>query len=934
MNATIFWRFVWKEYRAQRAFWISMAVLTVVVELLLLENYRRFYPTALAARAQLLFTAGMALSALYALASGAALFAAERETEAYDFLRGLPAPPLVMFAGKVFFALASSVILYVMAWSLALVLAGQLPEPGYHRIIWAVFGLGGLELLAWGLLFSLLLKRTLVAVGCAVATAPAAFWVSSVVSMEVFEASWSRSEDPFFTASVRLLIVALLAAAEVGLAARWLRERRSSSSRRRDERLSDDQIEAIFDQVLPARPQGKRTYDRSPHARTMLGQLVWQEFRQSAVMSAVLVAMLLPIVFLNVETHTIDESTLRASWFLSLVVLIFPAAVLTAPLLGSLVFLADQTGYRFRFLAEHGMPPRLVWLSRQIRGLAVLLAGMLLVPLLCLPLLIRVAEYEKTMNVLEGIGCWGGFAVVAYVCGQLCSMAFRSGLLAAFFGVILTAMICAWAAFMYLLCLSWLWSVVPLLLAFLAITWLHTPNWLVERKSWPARFRLALVAAVPLVAILVAVPLVRLYGIPLVGPGFDVAELTRPISAEEKETLRLFRRASQHLAESKQDQQVGGPAAVAPPAADELARRKLDEQAVTLAMEASLRPPPGLCDSNSDVPQLPPLDDDLAWLVLHSGQRMQSEGKLDAALDRYLAALRIASAVRRQGYNAASLAIVEVHVCQALAVWAAQKGQTPQRVQAALQTLQQQWPAPESFSAAIKERYRRSLQYLQSEPSSHDSDISIFLWLPWERARALRLLNQLTAQELAKCRDFVEALARGRSVPPPTENATAPDGDRDVTYRLIGGSVGPNIQVRVDGRVVNLGYLGDYLVIETYHRATRLILALEAWRLEHSSLPDSLDDLRGTYLDELPVDPYTGAEFGYEPKGLPYYIVSTTHFSEEKTIEPDRPFLFCDTWSARPPRDARSSDLRRIENNSGGASKTETWNNIWVFPIP
>ena len=35
----------------------------------------------------------------------------------------------------------------------------------------------------------------------------------------------------------------------------------------------------------------------------------------------------------------------------------------------------------------------------------------------------------------------------------------------------------------------------------------------------------------------------RVYEIPLVGPGFDVEELTRPVPAEEKETLALYERA-------------------------------------------------------------------------------------------------------------------------------------------------------------------------------------------------------------------------------------------------------------------------------------------------------------------------------------------------------------------------------------------------------
>ena len=59
---------------------------------------------------------------------------------------------------------------------------------------------------------------------------------------------------------------------------------------------------------------------------------------------------------------------------------------------------------------------------------------------------------------------------------------------------------------MYWLGLSWLWSVAPLPLAFLFATWLHAPDWLVERKTWRARLRPALVVAVPALAILVAIP--------------------------------------------------------------------------------------------------------------------------------------------------------------------------------------------------------------------------------------------------------------------------------------------------------------------------------------------------------------------------------------------------------------------------------------------
>ena len=112
----------------------------------------------------------------------------------------------------------------------------------------------------------------------------------------------------------------------------------------------------------------------------MLGRLVWQELRQSAAMSAGLIGMLLPMVlFLCVPSLEPSIRRMLWEWFVALFPALGLAGCFSAPLLGSSVFLGDQTGCRFRFLAEHGIPPRLVWLSRQIRGLLVMLLGLLLV---------------------------------------------------------------------------------------------------------------------------------------------------------------------------------------------------------------------------------------------------------------------------------------------------------------------------------------------------------------------------------------------------------------------------------------------------------------------------------------------------------------------------------------------------------------------------
>jgi ABC-type transport system involved in multi-copper enzyme maturation permease subunit len=116
------------------------------VDLLLLMSLWYFDDSRLPdQRKDFLFAASLGLAAFYALGSGATLFAAEREAETYEFLRWLPAKPLAVFAGKVLFALASTAALFLVAWTVPLVLAGKLPDRLSHEEIWAVFGLGGIE---------------------------------------------------------------------------------------------------------------------------------------------------------------------------------------------------------------------------------------------------------------------------------------------------------------------------------------------------------------------------------------------------------------------------------------------------------------------------------------------------------------------------------------------------------------------------------------------------------------------------------------------------------------------------------------------------------------------------------------------------------------------------------------------------------------------
>ncbi len=79
-------------------------------------------------------------------------------------------------------------------------------------------------------------------------------------------------------------------------------------------------------------------------------------------------------------------------------------------------------------------------------------------------------------------------------------------------------------------------------------------------------------------------------------------------------------------------------------------------------------------------------------------------------------------------------------------------------------------------------------------------------------------------------------------------------------------STTPDLTVLGDA---DLGVAQMDVDFETAKRATMIRLALEAYRLDHGQLPDSLDQLVGAYFDELPTDPYSCREFVYFPSGIP-----------------------------------------------------------------
>jgi ABC-type transport system involved in multi-copper enzyme maturation permease subunit len=409
MNNPVFWRLVWKEYRMQRAFWISMALLAVLLQLLVLicTRQEQFVPARL-------FSLALGLPAFYALGCGATLFATEHETGTFGFQRALPISAMRLFFGKLAFAVVSTLMMIAVLWPLAGILADWRFPGGDERLqVWGILGFAAIEFMVWGMFFSLLMKRPLMAAILAVVTASFSIhFISSALLSSRFHVNIYVEALPY-----RAALAALVALVDVWLGYRWFGEGASLS---RGMRLPSSREEgtrhvAYVDPGVP------------PARVAVLGRLVWHHWRQSARMMAVLAAMLVPLVLsagwlLGCQVSDYRDRSHDVDPFFAIMSVLL--AAVAAPLLGSCVFLADQQRHGFRFFTNRGIRPRYVWLSRQVVWITALLAG----GIVALLAELTFVEGQSGGRGLRGVheltvlGTFAGYIVLAYLCGQLCSM--------------------------------------------------------------------------------------------------------------------------------------------------------------------------------------------------------------------------------------------------------------------------------------------------------------------------------------------------------------------------------------------------------------------------------------------------------------------------------------------------------------------------------
>ncbi len=951
MNGSIIRRVFWKEYRTQRTLWIAMVLLIVVLQLITLVA-----TVAIGGEDAVvpLFTLAMVLSALYALGCGATLFAAEHEAGTFEFQRILPVAAWRLFLGKVAFAVLSTIAMLGVGWGAASLLAGwQWPDTKTHVGLWSLCGVGAFELLAWAVFFSLLSTRPLKAaiLAMTVVSVIVHFVYASLGVGETYNAETylSPAAVPY-----RLAIVAMVALLDVWLGCRWFA--RATITSGEAERGDEARLDQPVDVSAAA----------SPQRRMILGRLLWQQWRQSVGMMGTLALLVIPMVLFALYAWHI-EPFYRYRY--NIIVLLSAAM---ASLMGVCVFLGDQRRESFRILTEHGVGPRWVWLSRQL----VWIPPVILLTLTVLPLfflryfheldrLTRHLPYgwePSHFSVMLGDAAQVGFFLVSvalgYATGQLCSMFFRSGLLAVVFGLILSLVLCSWAGLMWWWEVPLVWSVAPIPWFLLLATWRRAPDWLLQRNRARAWLRPALTLAVPAVLLLVGVPLFRLYQIPYIDPGFSPEKFARAITPEEEETVEMYRRAlDRYVSPPPKPEVIDESQEPKPDPYPELTDRQKtwvdsNGEAMALAMQASRREacifsgPGGFYDpKQTDSGRRNPSD--LANLLVVSGRQLQLQGQLDAAWERYLAALRISVQLRHRATWPVSADFLERSVYRALPYWAGAADQTPDRIHRAIQEvdkLQQNLP---SYTDVIKSEYLHARDAIAGDPEAlaatkmkNHEMIKRMLWarwMPWEHARAMRLLNRQTAFVLkvlaAKEQLAANDLRISRRIPWQQRREDWQSHIYYYRYRYWEPTFALRKQVNwvsISGDRISMLVRG-LMKIETARRAVKLQLALEAWKTEHGQVPDTLDQLVGAYLDRLPIDPGSGEAFRYFRDGLPL-------------LKPDTPLVWSTGWYVY----VSDSDEKRITGRysirhsdpyddhysaHGPRSESEIWAWGWLYPL-
>jgi len=583
MSDPILWRLIWKEYREQRRLWLALLALAAVVEAGLFWYVSGNPALASATRARVLLALAWIAPVFFALGAGAISYAAEREAGTDELLRALATPWARWLAAKLSVALAAAAAMLVVCLAAGVVacLFAEVPvatlaeQFGIFANWFPFWVTAALAFLLLAVICSLLIPDVLYA-ACVAAVLVAGFigYSTTLPLSPFFPAAmhYRRVHEELASVSLWLCLLDLVLLAAVVSLTRlklagvgwrpsvavpgWPLRRRLAMREALARRLADRPVLRAYC-VLVSRELG-------PALRTV---------------SLVFAAELLLLVVLA-ATSGFERHVLPGVWFWALFV---PGLSC-----GVFAFRSEQRRWRYRFLADQGLEPGRVWLSKHAVWLAA--AGLLSAAVLLAAAALGTVAAEHTSRVRQARWRYlpATFAVVLadhwervtpvpygfvpliddlidpdepqladplanplnraiaailallayYAAGQLASMLLPRAIIAAAVAVVLGLAMTLWQTLLVLSFGVAGAALLPFALVLIAATWVRCRDWLTERNTFAAWCKFAGALVLPSALFVCLIAAGRVWSVPS-APEVPVARLRR-IPSEAIDTLLSY----------------------------------------------------------------------------------------------------------------------------------------------------------------------------------------------------------------------------------------------------------------------------------------------------------------------------------------------------------------------------------------------------------
>ncbi|MBA4029534.1 MAG: hypothetical protein C0478_01245 [Planctomyces sp.] len=875
-------RIVWKEYLAQRTLWFAFLAGALLLQLLFLgfsrdqQQSMQDYP----------FHVASLLSICYAVAGSAMLFAAEREEETDRLLQQLAVRPFDLLAGKFSFSLVSQTLFFVVTLLSAGLTCSTHQEfrKGFQLLPQDVAIESHLPYIllaiATTVTASILVEKVTVAVVGGVGLLVLSLGMFTLMGEPSIIPS-NLSRETLLMVIMPLFSLSMLAMAYV-LGLNWVRGPSSNSSLRWTE-LGNTVV------CAPLTPFLKWAALRANPTPRLLGVLCWKEFRSA-------LSMTLIGAFLLITIHCISQRFTHSHNFYSNLRLLISGVFLGwIGLLGLLVYFGDEVRQRKKFYENHGIPPEMIWLAKQgVWGLCLLLLGGLGLFVIFKDELDPDSQTlfspARSLSKLSSINLAmisSTAACLCYVVAQFLSQCLQKLLLAAGVLAIVCCLFFAASCLVFMLGIPLWLSFGPLIVGYLAATLYLLNGWIKGTHSWWRWCGQMLWAGWPLIVSVCAICVWRVVEIPLVDPGFDWKAHERQMAEFDPEWTRQW-------------QKVRSPEVPIDPGR----RIKSDAQALAFLRKITDRIAAGNPPKLHPTIRLGTPSHSVAsysgfnyFDLIESGsfgprneislEQQGEELRIRILLNMYM----LMSQPDDRYSGTWNHNLIRFH--HRLRRWAQLPGQTPALLDQLLAFSKILTDLP---STKIQDRYVLTRQALESRDLGKEyfTDRShgfIHLlnsfpisWLPGERTRAIRLLNQQTRFLLNSQPLYIRS----------AELADIRKWER--TTPLIALS---NVELQ---STIQEDWSLNRAVWET-----DAVARLEKYRLEHGHYPPRVEDIYAE--NERILFGISLHEYRYEPHGLPGFLIVSTN----QILSPGQPVLFRETPLRTSPGDLiTAQDLKAM----------------------